>query len=277
MKQFFDYVLIDTDTYKLKVLNVFWLVVIFLIATVVVRLTKKVLNKKAESQTKSNAGRYYALMQLIKYSIYFIASLVAFESLGMDLTMMKTGGAALLVGLGFGLQHTFNDFVSGIIILSEGILHVGNIVEIQNIVGRVKHIGLRTSRIETRDGITIIVPNSKLVGDNVVNWSHQQIDRTRFMIRFSVGVDTDVKKVREILLEVSHHHNEVLTNPVPKVRLFDFSESGYVFDLLFWTSNMFFVETLKSDLRFMILEEFKKNNIRISFPHREIEITNRTE
>ena len=276
MKQFFDYPLIDSDVFRLKVINIFWVILIFLIAYVSVSLTKKLLRTKAESQSRSNAGRYYALSQLIKYSVYFIAVLVAFESMGMDFTMMKTGGAALLVGLGFGLQHTFNDFVSGIIILSEGTLHVGNIVEIQNIVGRVKHIGLRTSRIETRDGITIIVPNSKLVGDNVVNWSHQQIDRTRFLIRMAVGVDTDVHKVREILLAISSRHNEVLTNPVPKVRLYDFNESGYVIDLLFWTSNMFFVETLKSDLRFMILDEFKKNNIRISFPHREVEITRGT-
>src|SRR4051812_45131764 len=105
MKQFFDYPLIDSDIFKLKVLNVFWLILIFLIAYVSVTVIRKIFRERAEVQSRSNAGRYYALSQLIKYSIYFIAVLIALESLGVDFTVMKTGGAALLVGLGFGLQH----------------------------------------------------------------------------------------------------------------------------------------------------------------------------
>lgn len=228
--------------------------------------------RRAKNERKANEGRYFAIAQILKYVVYTVAIFFALESTGIDLTLFKAGSAALLVGLGFGLQHTFNDFVSGIIILFEGTLHIGNIVEIQTIVGRVKHIGLRTSRIETRDGVTIIVPNSKMVMDNVVNWSHQSVDRTRFNIRMNIQFGADVQMVKNILLDCAQRHKDVVDKPAPKVRLYDFSDSGYVFDLLFWTNNMFFVETVKSDLRFDILAEFEKSGISISYPHREIKI-----
>lgn len=265
-----DYHLINTKQFSLTVFDAGKVIFIILFAWSATSLIRKILLKRAAKEGKNSEGRYHALAQLLKYIIYVAAFLFILAVLGLNLTVLTAGSAALLVGIGFGLQHTFNDFVSGIIILFEGTLQVGNIVEIQTVVGRVKHIGLRTSRIETRDGVTIIVPNSKLVSDNVVNWSHQTTDRTRFYIRFTVGANTDIIKVKEILLEIAQRHKDVLDRPAPKVRFYDFNESGFVFDLLFWTSNMFFVETVKSDLRFMIVEEFRKNNLSISFPHREI-------
>ena len=277
MREILDYTLVDSQQFKFTVIDLLKVVVVCILTMLIIFTIKKLLYKRAEEKSKSNAGRYYALAQLLKYFIYLIAFFIILDILGVNLTMLKAGSAALLVGLGFGLQHTFNDLVSGIIILSEGTLQVGNIVEIQNIVGRVKHIGLRTSRIETRDGVTIIVPNSKLVSDNVVNWSHQHVDRTRFTIRFSAAMDSDVNRVKEILLEIAKQHKDVVNTPAPKVRLYDFNESGYVFDLLFWTSNMFFVETMKSDMRFRMVEEFKKNNIRIAFPQRLVRMTKNEE
>ncbi len=265
-----DYHLINSKQFSLTVFDAGKVVLIIIGAYILTSLFKKLLLKRARKEGAGAEGRYHSLAQLLRYFIYVIAAFLILAVLGINLTVLTAGSAALLVGIGFGLQHTFNDFVSGIIILFEGTLQVGNIVEIESVVGRVKHIGLRTSRIETRDGVTIIVPNSKLVADNVVNWSHQTTDRTRFYIRFTVGAQTDIKKVKEILLDIAQRHKDVLDKPAPKVRFFDFNESGFVFDLLFWTSNMFFVETVKSDLRFMIVEEFRKNNLSISFPHREI-------
>lgn len=266
------YNLIETDSFKISVYHVAIVVALFLGAYLLNRFIRSILMRRAKNERKANEGRYFAIAQILKYVVYTVAIFFALESTGIDLTLFKAGSAALLVGLGFGLQHTFNDFVSGIIILFEGTLHIGNIVEIQTIVGRVKHIGLRTSRIETRDGVTIIVPNSKMVMDNVVNWSHQSVDRTRFNIRMNIQFGADVQMVKNILLDCAQRHKDVVDKPAPKVRLYDFSDSGYVFDLLFWTNNMFFVETVKSDLRFDILAEFEKSGISISYPHREIKI-----
>ncbi|MBL7929172.1 MAG: mechanosensitive ion channel [Bacteroidia bacterium] len=269
-----DYQLINSKQFSLTVFDAGKVIFIILGAYIITSVFKKLLNKRAGKEEAGAEGRYHSLAQLFRYFIYVIAAFLILAVLGINLTVLTAGSAALLVGIGFGLQHTFNDFVSGIIILFEGTLQVGNIVEIESVVGRVKHIGLRTSRIETRDGVTIIVPNSKLVSDNVVNWSHQTTDRTRFYIRFTVGADTDIHKVKKILLEIAQGHKDVLDKPAPKVRFYDFNESGFVFDLLFWTSNMFFVETVKSDLRFMLVEEFRKNNVGISFPHRTIITSN---
>ncbi|MEP7169176.1 MAG: mechanosensitive ion channel domain-containing protein [Bacteroidota bacterium] len=274
MHDIFFYPLVDSLGMKITVMDLLKVTITVLAAGVLAEIARKILHKRAQDKSRSNAGRYFAFAQLIKYLIYTLCFIIILDLMGVNMTMFKAGSAALLVGLGFGLQHTFNDFVSGIIILFEGTLQVGHIVEIQSVVGRVKHIGLRTSRIETRDGVTIIVPNSKLVSDNVVNWSHQLVDLTRFMIRLPVGIESDVIRVKEILLEVAQRHKDVVNSPAPKVRLYDFNESGYVVDLLFWTSNMFFVETVKSDLRFMIVEEFNKNNIRIAFPKRDVQLKN---
>lgn len=274
MHDLFFYPLVDSLGMKITVMDILKVTITVLAAWVVAEIARKILHKRAQEKSRSNAGRYFAFAQLIKYLIYTLCFIIILDLMGVNMTMFKAGSAALLVGLGFGLQHTFNDFVSGIIILFEGTLQVGHIVEIQSVVGRVKHIGLRTSRIETRDGVTIIVPNSKLVSDNVVNWSHQLVDLTRFMIRLPVGINSDVIRVKEILLDVAQRHKDVVNSPAPKVRLYDFNESGYVFDLLFWTSNMFFVETVKSDLRFMIVEEFNKNHISIAFPKRDVQLKN---
>jgi small-conductance mechanosensitive channel len=265
-----DYPIINSKEFELTVFDAVKVIFIVIGAYLLTRILRKLLFARALKEGKGSEGRYHSLSQLLSYFIYVIAAFLILAVLGINLTVLTAGSAALLVGIGFGLQHTFNDFVSGIIILFEGTLQVGNIVEIESVVGRVKHIGLRTSRIETRDGVTIIVPNSKLVTDNVVNWIHQTTDRTRFYIRLSVGTNTDIILLKELLLEIAKQHKDVLDKPAPKVRFFDFNESGFVFDLLFWTSNMFFVETVKSDLRFMIIEAFRKNNISISFPHREI-------
>ena len=200
LRQFWGYEFFHAARMSLTVSDVTIVFIVLIFAYLLSSSIRKVLLKKAEQQTKSNAGRFYTYSQLIKYTIFVFTLFIILEILGIHLTSLTAGGAALLVGLGFGLQHTFNDFVSGIIILWEGSLQVGNIIEIQNIVGRVKHIGIRTSKITTRDGVTIIVPNSKLVSENVVNWSHQQVDRTRFMIRFSVSVDSDPDLVQSILL-----------------------------------------------------------------------------
>lgn len=275
MREFLDHPLIESRQLTLTVSSLIFVILTIIIAILLTIIIRKLLHRKAENKSISNAGRYYAFAQLTQYFIFTIAIVVILDSIGFNMTMFTAGSAALLVGLGFGLQHTFNDFVSGIILLFEGTLQVGNIVEIQSIVGRVKHIGMRTSKIETRDGVTIIVPNSRLVSDNVVNWSHQHVDRTRFTIRFCVGVQSDVKKVREILLSIAKTHVDVVPTPAPKVRLYDFNDSGYVIDLQFWTSNMFFVETVKSDIRFRIVEEFEKQDIRISFPHREVVLEKR--
>ena len=214
-------------------------------------------------------GRQFAVIQLIKYLVYLISLLFAFQALSIDISLLLAGSAALLVGVGLGLQQTFNDLVSGLILLFEGSVSVGDIIEINSLIGRVTAIGIRTSKVETRDAITIIVPNSKFIVDNVINWSHAHMN-TRFSVRVHTSYDCDPVHVRQVLLDCLTPHKDIADKPVPFVRLNDFGESSLDFELLFWTNSMWRIEHLKSEIRFGIYQAFKENNIRIPFPQREI-------
>ena len=179
---------------------------------------------------------------------------------------------ALLVGLGLGLQQIFQDIMSGIAILFEGSLKVGDIVEIQdNIIGRVIEIGLRTSKIETRDNIIMVVPNSKFVTDIVINWSHME-KKTRFHIDVGVAYGSDVEKVSQVLLQCAEDINKISKTPPPFVRFSDFGNSSLDFQLYFWTTETFQVEYIKSEIRYKIDSAFRANGVHIPFPQRDVHI-----
>ncbi len=194
-----------------------------------------------------------------------------FQTLGIRVSLLLAGSAALLVGVGLGLQQTFNDLVSGLILLFEGNVRVGDIIEINTLIGRVIAIGVRTSKVETRENVTIIVPNSKFIVDNVINWSHNK-KLTRFTITVQASYNSDPGIVRQSLMKSVKQHRDVVDKPAPIVRLQDFGEIGLHFDLLFWTHNIWRIESLKSEIRFSILKDFKENNITIPFPQRDLHI-----
>jgi small-conductance mechanosensitive channel len=182
------------------------------------------------------------------------------------------GSAALLVGIGLGIQQIFNDIASGLFILFERNLKVNDVVQIEeNIIGRVLSIGLRTSKLETRDNIIMIIPNSKFISDNVINWSHIEV-KTRFKVEIGVAYGSDVELVKNVLLECAKQHKDITNKPQPFVRFNDFGDSSLDFQLFFWTRKAFRVENIKSDLRFQIDIEFRKNDIIIPFPQTDVHL-----
>lgn len=229
------------------------------------------LNKKNISI--SEKGMRMSLFQLLRYFLWVLAISGCISVLGFDVTLILAGSAALLVGLGLGLQHIFGDIVSGLLMLLERKIRVGDVMEVDNIVGRVEHISLRTSVLLTRDGYSIIVPNHKFTVDNVINWTHQDFQR-RFQIEIGVGYNSDVDLVTQILIQCAMEQKEVLQHEpnAPFVRFNDFGESALVFYLMFWTSDIFRVEQVKSQLRYRILKSFREHKINIPFPQRDIHI-----
>ncbi|MEO8666111.1 MAG: mechanosensitive ion channel domain-containing protein, partial [Ignavibacteria bacterium] len=171
MKEFFNYTLLDTGGYRLTVGMLIAAISIIAIAKILVLTIQYVFGKRTKSFPE-NEERLYSILTLITYIIWVIAFALMLENLGIKVTFLIAGSAALLVGLGLGLQQTFNDIVSGIIILVEGSLKKNDVVEVDKLVGRVKEINLRTSVIYTRDSIDMIVPNHKFINENVINWSH---------------------------------------------------------------------------------------------------------
>lgn len=213
----------------------------------------------------------YALEKLAAYFVYTIATAIALESVGINLTLVLAGSAALLVGVGLGIQQIFNDFTSGLILLFGGTVKVGDIVEFNQTVGRIIEIDFRTSKIKTRDGITIIVPNSKLVSDNVINWTTMD-DLTRFNVKVGVAYGSDTELVRSILTEVAKAHPAVDQAMPVKVQFKDFGNSSLDFEVFFWARNSWEIEFVRSDIRFKIDEAFRAKNIRIPFPQRDVHL-----
>ncbi len=216
-----------------------------------------------------NLGSQYAINQLLQYFIYVIAILMALEALGFTLTVLWGGAAALLVGIGLGLQETFKDLISGIILLFERRVEVGDVVEIEGLVGTVRRIGVRTSLVETRDNITVIVPNSKLIIEKVVNWSHND-NKARFFVKVGVAYGSDTELVKKILLNVARENAFVLRHPAPFVRFVDFGDSSLDFQIHFWSHEFLRIEDVKSDIRFEIDQAFRKNDVTIPFPQRDV-------
>ncbi|HQU57021.1 MAG TPA: mechanosensitive ion channel, partial [Chitinophagaceae bacterium] len=234
-------------------------------------LRKALLNKK--NMNIGESGRRISLMHLIRYLAWVIAISASIRIAGINVTFLVAGSAALLVGIGFGLQNIFSDLISGLFMLFERKVRVGDVMEVENIVGKVKTINLRTSVLLTRDGYDIIVPNHKFITENVINWSHHSYDR-RFQIDVGVSYNSDIDLVTKILLDCCQGQSELIDEPPhePTVRFDNFGDSALLFFLLFWTKDIFHVEQIKSDLRYKIFKAFRENNISIPFPQRDVHI-----
>ncbi len=199
LKDYFDYSLIDIGNISINTSDIVLIALILAVTVTVLKIIKKFFNNRVKAG-RIDKGSAYSVYSIIKYILWVIAILFMLEGMGVDVNLMLAGSAALLVGLGFGIQQIFNDLVSGILLLLEGNMKVGDIIELEDkVVGRVKEIGLRTSKISTRDDITMIVPNSKFVSDKVINWSHEQ-HSTRFMVEVGVAYGSDVELVTRLLL-----------------------------------------------------------------------------
>ena len=221
-------------------------------------------------RSKVDAGSQYAINRLITYFVYVVGVLLVLQAAGFDLVVLWTGAAALLVGIGIGLQQTFNDLICGVIILFERGVMVGDVVEVSDHqVGTVRKIGARTATIETRDDIIIFVPNSKLIGENVVNWSHVE-RKARFHVKVGVAYGSDTTLVKEILAKVAEDHARILKTPKPIVRFLDFGNSSLDFELLFWSRDFMRIEDVKSDVRFAIDQAFRDKGVEIPFPQRDL-------
>jgi small-conductance mechanosensitive channel len=220
-----------------------------------------------------DSGSQYAINQLIKYVVYVIMFLTVIQASGFQLTAIWGGAAALLVGFGLGLQQTFNDLFSGILIMVEGSVHVGDMVRVKGEIGKVTKIGIRASEVRMRDDVELIVPNSHLVMDGIANWNHTD-QKARFFVSVGVAYGSDTQLVKKILLNVAAKHSKVIDYPKPFVRFANFGNSSLDFELHFWTFDVFGVLDIESDIRFEIDNVFRKNNVEIPFPQRDLWVRN---
>ena len=194
---------------------------------------------------------------------------MALETVGVKVTTLLAAETALFVGLGLGLQDAFKDLSSGVIILMERTLSVGDIIQLREQFGKVEAVGLRTTTLRTRDDILIIVPNSKLTNEVVINLTRSE-ETTRFAVEVGVAFGSDTQRVADLLRQVAIAHTELESRKEPLVILKDFGDSAIVFELNFYTQNLFHIEKIKSELRFAIDRAFRENKIIIPFPQRTV-------
>lgn len=265
VRQFLEFELIKIKDYEITVFDILLIFLLITTARLIIWFISSILRRGFFRRKQVDKGRQEAVIQLIKYLVYVIVIILSLEITGIQLSLLLAGSAALLVGIGLGLQQTFNDLVSGLILLFEGSINIGDIVELDNgLVGRVTEVGLRTSKVETRDSIGIIVPNSRFINNNIINWSHNR-SLTRFIIRVGVSYRNDPRQVEAILLSAVKDHTEIARNPSPGVRLLDFGNSAIIYELLFWTYSAWRIEYIKSEIRFVIFEKFQQEGIEIPF------------
>ena len=182
LKNILQYDILEFGDINISVYHIVLIVIIFFILFGLLLLIKRIL-KKAVTKGKVEAGSVYSIYQIIKYFIWVIYFIVVLQTAGINLTVLLAGSAALLVGLGLGIQQLFNDYASGIIMLFERNVKIGDIMELEDkTVGKVIFIGLRTSKIETRNNIVLIIPNHKFINEKIINWSHIEAD-TRFDLK----------------------------------------------------------------------------------------------
>lgn len=265
-----EFEILNVDGYSLKVYTFVAIVLILIVTRLLLWLLKKILFRK-NTLEKLDKGNTYALFQIIKYVVWVIAIALILEIIGIKVTVLIAGSAALLVGIGLGLQQTFNDIISGIILLSEKSIKIEDVLEIDGDVVKIQNIGLRTSKALNTDDISIIIPNSLITTSKVINWSHQS-KKTRFRIDVGVAYGSDINKVIKILEESAYKHPDVSDRDLIEIRFVNFGNSSLDFQILFFSQNNFRIGKVKSDIRKIIYQKFAENNVTIPFPQMDLHL-----
>ncbi len=246
----------------------------FIIANRLLKLTRKLVSARLPEEDKN---KFTSIFDFLKYFIYVLIVIGVLRASGVDVTVFLTASAALFVGIGFGLQTLFQDIISGIFIILDQTLHIGDIIEFDDgKVGRIFDIKLRTTRALTRDDKVIVIPNHKFLTDKVYNWT-QNHKTTRECVNVGVAYGSDTQKVKEVLLGCLEGQQGILKSPKPFVLFEDFGDSSLDFGLYFYIRNSFIDPEIKSEIRFRIDDAFRANNIRIPFPQRDVHLFDKKE
>lgn len=246
------------------------IILAFVLTSTILRIIRSFVTGKLVDEDKM---KFISVFKFIKYFIYVVVILITLGSAGIDITILLTASAALFVGLGLALQELFQDVIGGIFIILDKSLLVGDIIEMNGRVGRVFEIKLRTTRALTRDDKVMIIPNHKFMSDVIYNYT-QNHKTTREMVKVGVAYGSDTQLVKKILLDSAKQNESILDTPVPFVLFEDFGDSALLFAVHFYVSDSFVDPKIKSNLRFKIDQEFRKNKITIPFPQRDVHIFN---
>lgn len=271
INEFLNYKIYAGDSVSISIKMVLILIAVFIITAIILKGLKRLITRKLPEQDKL---KFTSVFSFTRYFIYLVVILIAMDNMGINVTAIFAASAALLVGVGLALQTFFQDIISGIFILVDQSVHVGDIIEIDGKVGRVVEIKLRTTRAVTIDNKVLVIPNHKYLTSILYNWTENGT-KTRESVSVGVAYGSDVELVKKLLLQAANAHPNVLKQPEPIVLFMDFGDSALNFKLVFTLNNSFEAVMPQSDLRFEINRLFKEHNISIPFPQRDVHVYNR--
>lgn len=263
--QFLQYEILSLGKYSLSVYEILAALIIVLLAIFLNRVTKKLIYRS----DKVDIGKKFAISQILYYIIFIIATIMVMKSLGVDISPLLLGSGAILVGIGLGLQNLFLDFISGVIILFDRSVQMGDTIDIDGTIGEVKEIRMRTTTIQTRERKSVIYPNSLLTKDKLVNFSHDS-PAVIFTIEVGVGYETDIDLASSLLEKAARENPAVLQDKPIIVRLENFGDSSLDLKLYYYSLKLFEAPQIRSDIRKAILSNFRENKINTPFPIRTL-------
>lgn len=268
IKDFLNLHLDLTKDISISILDLLVLVTVVVLTTILLKVFFRIITRKLPENEK---GKFNVVYGYFRWLVYIIILLITLDGLGVNVTAIFAASAALLIGVGLALQTLFQDIISGVFILIDQTVHVGDIIEIEGKIGRVEEIKLRTTRAVTIDNKVLIIPNHLYLTNSLYNWT-QNGTLTRESVNVGVAYGSDVELVKKLLLQAAKSHPEVIEVPEPVVVFTDFGESSLDFRLIFTLNDSFKATFPKSDIRFEIDRLFRENNITIPFPQRDIHI-----
>lgn len=255
---------------EITIVSVFYFLVIILISIALARLIVRFLKRKVYTKMEIEKGAQSALSRLVKYGVIIIGLIIGLQMLGVNLSSLAFLGGLLAVGIGFGLQSIFLNLACGFILLYEKPIKVGDLLEVNGTLGKVKEIGFRASLLETLDNETLVEPNSNLVTDEIKNLTYGENTALRVHVPIGVAYGTDIEQVRKILLGIVKNEENVMKDRPAKVVFEEHDDSALGFDLRVWLSNPNDRVEVKSNLREKIDRKFHEHGIEMPYPTRDV-------
>lgn len=265
--------ILDIGGTKFSIASIALLLGLLILAFFLSKLISETIRRAFLSRFRINRGLQEAITVFIKYFLITLSCTIILQTAGVNLSSLAVVAGVIGIGIGFGLQNLSSNFISGVVLLFEQTLKVGDYIEIGELKGVIEKISIRSTILRTDDELFVIVPNQRLIEHNTVNWSYKG-HTCRIHIPITVAPDTDLLVLTEALLTAARHEPHVLQNPPSEVRFQKFNRDALEFELLVWINNPDDNETIRSSLNFRIAYEFKERGIRVPLPTREIMFRN---
>ena len=268
IKTFLSYSFSFGDDVHISVQTIIVVILALILASYLLRFSMKLITRKLP---KNDKEKFVSVFGYLRWLAYIIIFLVTMQSSGVNVTAIFAASAALLIGVGLALQTLFQDIISGIFILIDQSVHVGDIIELEGKVGRVVEIKLRTTRAVTIDNKVLVIPNHLYLTNSLYNWTENG-EETRESVTVGVAYGTDVQLVKSLLIKAVNSSSKVISKPGPTVYFTNFGDSALEFKVVFTLNNSFEAAITQSDIRFKIDALFRENKISIPFPQRDVHL-----